>query len=320
MSSWIKLFRDINKHWIWQNSDYLKWWLDILLEVNHAPAKVVINNKIYDCNRGEKLYSLDTWAARWGTNKSKVRRFLQLLQNDNMIVLKSETQTTRLTVCKYDTYQDMRNGDETHLKRKRNACETHLTPIEEGKEEKEGKELFLLEKETKEENLSKENPLEIFPESESVETGTEERKKVAQKKERYFNKEDFKKKLLDLGVEEKHANDWIQIRKDKRASFTESAIDGIIRECEKHNFPFSEAIKNCAESNWQGFKYEWIKNKNQNSNGITNTTNTGFSNNATVSNGKVSGRSIVADRISQHLARNSESGNHTIDIEANIVR
>ena len=140
MSSWIKLFRDINKHWIWQNSDYLKWWLDILLEVNHAHAKVVINNKIYDCNRGEKLYSLDTWAHRWGTNKSKVRRFLQLLQNDKMIVLKSETQTTRLIVCKYDTYQDMRNADETQMKRKRNACETHLTPIEERKEEKEEKE------------------------------------------------------------------------------------------------------------------------------------------------------------------------------------
>ena len=182
MSSWIKLFRDINKHWIWQNSDYLKWWLDILLEVNHAPAKVVINNKIYDCNRGEKLYSLDTWANRWGTNKSKVRRFLQLLQNDSMIVLKSETQTTRLTVCKYDTYQDMRNGDETHLKRKRNGDETHLTPIEEGKEEKEGKELFLLKKETKEENLSKENPTEIFHESESVEPGEEERKKSCAKK------------------------------------------------------------------------------------------------------------------------------------------
>ncbi len=140
MSSWIKLFRDINKHWIWQNSDYLKWWLDILLEVNHATAKVVIKNKIYDCNRGEKLYSLDTWAHRWGTNKSKARRFLQLLQNDNMIVLKSETQTTRLIVCKYDTYQDMRNADETQMKRKRNADETHLTPIEEGKEEKEEKE------------------------------------------------------------------------------------------------------------------------------------------------------------------------------------
>ena len=69
-----------------------------------------------------------------------------------MIVLKSETQTTRLTICKYETYQDMRHADETHLKRKRNACETHLTPIEEGKERKEGKELLLLENETKKEN------------------------------------------------------------------------------------------------------------------------------------------------------------------------
>ena len=57
-----------------------------------------------------------------------------------------------------------------------------------GKESKgkEKKELFLLEKETKEKNLSKENPTEIFPQSETVEPGEEEeRKKVAQKKERF---------------------------------------------------------------------------------------------------------------------------------------
>ena len=296
MSSWIKLFRDINKHWIWQNSDYLKWWLDILLEVNHAPAKVVINNKIYDCNRGEKLYSLDTWANRWGTNKSKVRRFLTLLQNDNMIVLKSETQTTRLTVCKYETYQDMRHADETHLKRKRNGDETHLTPIEEGKEEKEGKELFLLEKETKEENLSKENPTEIFPESESVEPGAEERKKVAPKKER------FKPPTVQ------EVQDYCNERQNGIQAYTFV------------NFYQSKGWKvgNQPMKDWKAAVRTWEQKNKQN--GITNTTNNGFSNNSTVSNGKVSGRSIVADRISQHLARNSESGNHTIDIEANIVR
>lgn len=140
MSGWIKIHRDINKHWIWQNSDYLRWWIDILLEVNHTDAKVVIKNKIYTCKRGQKLYSLDTWATRWNTNKSKVRRFLNLLQNDAMIELKSETQTTRLTVCKYEDYQDFKNANETHLKQKRNANETHLTPIQECKEEKEEKE------------------------------------------------------------------------------------------------------------------------------------------------------------------------------------
>ena len=143
MSGWIKLYRDLNKHWIWENSDYLKWWLDILLEVNHTDSKVIIKNKIYQCKRGEKLYSLDTWATRWKTNKSKVRRFLELLQKDSMIVLKNETQTTRLTVWKYDDYQEKENTSETQTKRKRNSKGTHLTPIQEDKEDKEIKEIKL---------------------------------------------------------------------------------------------------------------------------------------------------------------------------------
>ena len=131
MSGWIKLYRDLNKHWIWDNSDYLKWWLDILLEVNHTDAKVIIKNKIYECKRGEKLYSLDTWATRWKTNKSKVRRFFELLQKDSMIELKNETQTTRLIVCKYEDYQEKENAFETQPKRKRHANETQTTPIKE---------------------------------------------------------------------------------------------------------------------------------------------------------------------------------------------
>ena len=315
MSSWIKLFRDINKNWIWQNSDYLKWWLDILLEVNHAPAKVVINNKIYDCNRGEKLYSLDSWAHRWGTNKSKVRRFLQLLQNDNMIVLKSETQTTRLTVCKYNTYQDMRNADETQMKRKRHASETHLTPIEEGKEEKEGKELFLLKKETKEENLSKENPNEIFPQSELVEPVAEERKKVAPKKERNEEKPTMPEDFIEIWEEWKEYRKAKQFKSYAGLKWEQMAVDKLLELSNKNPTIAKLILKQTYENSYQGFFP--LK---QNSNGITNTKQSGFSNNGAVSNGKVSGRSIVADRISQHLARNSESGNNTIDIEANIVR
>lgn len=144
----------------------------------------------------------------------------------------------------------------------------------------------LLEKEPKEENIQKEISDETFDE---VNPNSEERKKVAPKKEKYFNKDNFKKKLLDLGVEEKHANDWIQIRKDKKASFTESSIDAIVRECEKNNYPFSDAIRNCAEHNWQGFKYEWLKNRE---NGNNQSTNNGFSNNRN-NGGKVSGTTEI---------------------------
>jgi len=135
MAGWIKIHRTITDNWVWQNSDYLKWWLDILIEVNHTPSKTLIKGSLYECSRGQKLYSLDTWAKRWGTNKSKARRFLKMLEKDNMIVFKSETQTTRITVCKYDSYQSLENESETQTKRKRNANETAVKPIQEYKEE-----------------------------------------------------------------------------------------------------------------------------------------------------------------------------------------
>lgn len=127
---WIKLHRSISSHWVYKDSEKFKAWTTILLDVNHEPNKVLIKGTLFKCNRGESLNSLDTWARMFGNgwNKSKVRRFFTLLQNDSMIVLKSESKTTRLTVCNYDNYQGERNADETQMKRKRNADETQTTP------------------------------------------------------------------------------------------------------------------------------------------------------------------------------------------------
>lgn len=224
--SWIKIHRDLNKHWIWNNPEYLKWWLDILIEVNFEPQKILINNKIYECNRGEKLYSLDTWAKRWNTNKSKVRRFLDLLQKENMITLKSETQTTRISVCKYDSYQDLRNESETQVKRKRNASETQVTPIKERKELK------------KEKNINN----NIFS---------------------------FKNSLISLGAEEQLINDWLAVRKNKKATNTETAFNLFKSEVEKSKADVNEVLKLCIEKSWSGFKSEWKNNFEKSSKNIS---------------------------------------------------
>ena len=128
---WISIHREIQSHWLWKEKrefSKLEAWLDILLTVNHSEQKILIKNTLFTVKRGESIKSLDTWANRWNWNKSKVRRFLNVLQNDNMIVTKSELKTTRLTVCKYDSYQDVRNDNETIMKRKRNDNETQTTP------------------------------------------------------------------------------------------------------------------------------------------------------------------------------------------------
>lgn len=128
---WISLHRQLTNHYFWKEKRVFskaEAWIDILLNVNHTDKDVLIKNTIYKVKRGDSINSLDTWASRWNWNKSKVRRFLSLLQQENMIVTKNETQTTRLTVCKYDSYQPTGNANETQVKRKRNANDTQTTP------------------------------------------------------------------------------------------------------------------------------------------------------------------------------------------------
>ena len=317
MAGWIKLHRSIQEHWIYtEKRKFSKFeaWNDILLTVNFTEGKTIIKGKLIQIKRGESILSLDSWAKRWGWDKSAVRRFLNTLQKDNMIELKNETITTRLIVCKYDTYQDERNADETQMKRKRNADETHLTPIEEGKEEKEGKELFLLEKETKEENLSKENPNEIFPETESVETGAEERKKVAPKKERNEEKLTMPDDFIEIWEE------WKEYRKAKRfksyagLKWEQMAVDKLLELSNKNPTIAKLILKQTYENSYQGFFP--LK---QNSNGITNTTQSGFSTSKPSTNngnsGKRSYRQILAERLTNELKANGEGSNITIDAE-----
>lgn len=140
MSSWIKLDRDVVKHWIFKDEWKFKCWIDLLVLANYSDNKVEIKGILFTCKRGELLYSLDSLSLRWNSNKSKVRRFLKLLESDSMIELKSEQVTTRITICKYDSYQGVRNEDETQTKHKRNEDETQTKPIKESKEEKEEKE------------------------------------------------------------------------------------------------------------------------------------------------------------------------------------
>lgn len=130
-SGWIKLHRKFIYHWLYSdNRPFTKReaWYDILLMVNHAEEKVNFGNYLLICEPGESLKSLDTWARRWHWTKSKVKRFFELLQKDNMICIKNEQITTRITVINWMSYQGNCNANETQVKRKRNANETQVKP------------------------------------------------------------------------------------------------------------------------------------------------------------------------------------------------
>lgn len=64
--------------------------------------------------------------------------------------------------------------------------------------------------------------------------------------------------LIELGVNEKHARDWLEVRRGKKAKMTDTVVDGIQREARRANVSFGEAIRISAESGWQGFKADWL--------------------------------------------------------------
>jgi len=123
-NGWISIHRQIQDHWLWKDPKKFQWWVDILLTVNHTPTKVNIGNELIECNRGQSVMSLLSWSIRWKVSKGAARNFLKLLQNDNMIVIKSYTKTTRITVCKYDDYQQTVHDAKTLGERSVNAKKT----------------------------------------------------------------------------------------------------------------------------------------------------------------------------------------------------
>ena len=138
---WIRIHRSIQEHWIWKDPVKFCWWMDILLNVNHADAKVNIGFELFDCKRGQSVMSLQNWAERWKTSKDTARNFLKLLEKDSMILHENIGKSTRITVCNYDSYQSELHDSQTQTNRKPNA----RSPKQECKEEQEQKEVYTFE-------------------------------------------------------------------------------------------------------------------------------------------------------------------------------
>ena len=60
--------------------------------------------------------------------------------------------------------------------------------------------------------------------------------------------------LVNLGVDEQVANDYLATRKTK---LTQTALNGIIKQADLANLTLCQAIEIAAENGWQSFKAEW---------------------------------------------------------------
>lgn len=70
----------------------------------------------------------------------------------------------------------------------------------------------------------------------------------------------FKQRLLELGYDENLVKDWLEVRKRKKATNTETALNGFHKQVTDTGRPINEILKLCVENSWQGFNKTWLKN------------------------------------------------------------
>lgn len=110
-SGYIKIFRSIKDHWIWKKSrvkTHFEAWMDLLLKASHDDQKEPVGMDVIMVKKGQVLTSQLKLSKEWFWSRHKVNDFLYLLQKDFMIMLKSDTKWSMITICNYASYQDKR--------------------------------------------------------------------------------------------------------------------------------------------------------------------------------------------------------------------
>ena len=116
MSGWIKLHRKINdnpilkKGNVYSNFEAFIW---LLLKANYDDAKVVIGSTIYKLKKGEMITSLKKLQKQFGWGNSRLKTFLKLLKDDEMINYKSNTQLTLITISNYKDLQGKQTANKS---------------------------------------------------------------------------------------------------------------------------------------------------------------------------------------------------------------
>jgi len=90
-----------------------------------------------------------------------------------------------------------------------------------------------------------------------IEQNRTEDNKENTKKEKPFN---FKKALLELGIEKQLVDDWMIVRQKKKAANTVTALKAIKKQIELTNADPNDCIRTAVERDWRGFFAEWYFN------------------------------------------------------------
>tara|TARA_R100001530_G_scaffold41371_2_gene31662 strand:- start:1779 stop:2639 length:861 start_codon:yes stop_codon:yes gene_type:complete len=118
---YIGLFRSIQAHWVWDDKPVSRGqaWVDMLIWASHKDRETPVTDGFVQIKTGQFIRTLRQMGESWGWSKNKVSRFLALLQEANMIRLENGTNTTHVSILKYETYRELTMSGGTKVGQRR---------------------------------------------------------------------------------------------------------------------------------------------------------------------------------------------------------
>lgn len=201
----IKLYRDTQDHPLWHKKpfDQARAWIDLLFEAAFTDTTTLRGNQIIDVPRGSMITSLKELSQKWGWSIMKTRIYIDLLQHEKMIDVKTTNKYTRIEIVNNSIYQDnQQTKQQSNNKQITNKQQT--TRVNIIKEEEELKE------EKKEEIYKEEIPYREIIEFLNQKVGTQYKPTTESYKalirarwNQGYKLQDFQKVIMNK------ANDWM---------------------------------------------------------------------------------------------------------------
>jgi hypothetical protein len=223
---YIKLHRTILDSNIFASAYGLKIWIWCLLKATyktkHIPVKIGKGETIVTIQPGQFIFGRFTAEESLCIDGSTIYKWINKFKDEDMIKLDSNSHYTIITICKWDEYQQINDDEVTAIQQPFNSHSTAIQqPRNTNKNIKESKEY---------------------------------------KEEEYIPVFDFKKELLNLGINKQVVSDWLDVRKAKKARNTETAFKGLLKQIELSGLTANECITIAVEKSWQGFDAKWLQN------------------------------------------------------------
>ena len=119
MKGYIKLHREIQNHWLWEEPRRLRAWLYLLFEAAWEPRTIPWgkDESVTLC-RGQIATSIRKLNGRWGYCTETTLALLKLFEEQGMITRETSAKRSLITIVNYEKYQLFEDSAERKVERK----------------------------------------------------------------------------------------------------------------------------------------------------------------------------------------------------------